>query len=742
MFLRSRTINGRSEVLVEYRRRRNKCSVFVTQKLINQTFTNYHHTPLEMNSNTSYNVKCVSDEHSAECLERPAKRMRSDSVSVLAGIGISNFQRGKHCTAAEYFSQALSRSMKDITKINYQKTNEVLHAEIISESDSSSRNEISERRTIRACHEYDEGLQVYETPFDIDDIFSSEDAIATSLFYNIALTYVHRRLYEDARKLFARALSCSKKPLCIFKILNNLGYTSYRCGSFQKALFFYEQAIGMAPHLCLSDAALAATINSAAVLYFHEPSCSTQKALTMFQRSLQLYRLDEENCKNQIATVHNNIGRVRYLKSECKKALESYFAALNLRKPLLGEFSMDVAATYYNIGQAYHQLRDLKNAKEYYDLFLQVALCSIGPLNTEISVVYKCIGDIYFDRRELKLALGSYEQSLASSRVATRNSDPSVAATLNKAGNLCYEMKNYDKALEYYKEGLTIEMNILEPNHPHMIITFSNIAHVHKLRGEYAKSLAGYKRVCVMQQNLFGANSTQVANTLSNIGLMEYNLKEFENAFESYQEALRIHRELNKDENHLCIASTLNSIGLVLCKQTLFLMAKECFIKALNIRQSVLGSDHHEIAVSWYNIATTYFETGEDDKAIEIYKEALRIERQHLGEDHKDVIQTIHQLASIFQQLGRVDEAAQHFEFALKQIQNKKQGRNFKSEVKLLNQLGNLYLQNANMTKAMEYYTEATRMLRSNKLDDESLLITGFNYYALSRLHPPCASVA
>jgi tetratricopeptide (TPR) repeat protein len=690
-----------------------------------------------MNSNNHCNVQCFQDLHRAASLEHPAKRVRLDSVSELTEIGISHFHSGKHCTAEKYFSQALSKSMFDMSQL---KSNNINHRiswlDRVSDPDSDSGNGSG---ATRACHEYDEGLLVYETPLEIDK--KSEESIASTLFYNIALTYVRRGLCRESRSWFLRSLSYSEDPQVVFRTLSNLGYASYRSGCNDKALLCYKQALDMAPHLGLPNVALAASMNSVAVLHFYKPDGSSGKAMELFQQSLEVYQSDEENNKKQIATVLNNIGRVQYLQSECKRALDSYGKALNLRKEQFGAFSMDVAATYYNIGQAHQQLRDFEKAKEYYDLFLQVARSCLGPTNTEIGIVYRCIGDIHVETRELKSAVLAYEKSLTTSRASLGKSHPTVAATLNKAGNICYEMGDLQKSLQYYIEGLAIERNVLEPNHPHMIITLSNIAHVYKLSGQYAKSLSAYRRVLNMQETVFGRESVEVANAFSNIGLMEYNLKDFEASFESYQEALRIRREVYRGENHLCIAATLNSIGLVVFKRNKFQMAKECFVKALNIRQNVLGPSHYDVAILWYNIATTCFETGDDNNAIQLYMEARRIERANLGESHDVVIQTVQHLASIFQQLGRLDEAAMEYRGALNLLQQK-ENRNFPWEVKLLNLLGNLYLQHGDVMNAIEAWTKATRTLRANNLSDDSLHIIGLNYYSLSRMHPPCASVA
>jgi hypothetical protein len=79
----------------------------------------------------------------------------------------------------------------------------------------------------------------------------------------------------------------------------------------------------------------------------------------------------------------------------------------------------------------------------------------------------------------------------------------------------------------------------LTPNHPHIVIMLTNIANVHKHSEDY--SLFVYRHVYLMQVRAFGSVSIEVAGTLSSIGgLMQYHLKDYESAFDSYQEALQV----------------------------------------------------------------------------------------------------------------------------------------------------------------------------------------------------------
>jgi tetratricopeptide (TPR) repeat protein len=242
------------------------------------------------------------------------------------------------------------------------------------------------------------------------------------------------------------------------------------------------------------------------------------------------------------------------------------------------------------------------------------------------------------------------------------------------------------------------------------------------------------------QVKSLGGNNIAIAVTLSSLGLVQYHMNQYENAFESYQEALRLRRDHFGTDENPDIASTLNSIGLVLFKQSMYDLAQKCFTESLRIRTKLLGKDHRDVAILWYNIATIYFETGNDDIAIQMYKETLRVERAALGHDHPDVVLTLQHLGQVLQQIGDLDGALRYFKEALA-IEQRKNPDDI-SVSKILNLIGNMYLQKGEVGPMMKSFTDATRTLEKCGNAGESLVIAGYNFYGLSKIHPPCAPCA
>jgi tetratricopeptide (TPR) repeat protein len=295
--------------------------------------------------------------------------------------------------------------------------------------------------------------------------------------------------------------------------------------------------------------------------------------------------------------------------------------------------------------------------------------------------------------------------------------------------------------LACYNEALEIERETLPKCHPLILATLQNIAQIHRDCGSFDDALGKYKELYSLQLETFGPNSLDIAKTLTLMGHMHYQKKEYTSSIELYQQALQIQRDFFGSDDSLEIASTLNSIGLVLFQEGILDLAKACFTDSLRTRLKVLGPNHRDVAILWYDIATIYLETGNDELALKLYRETLRVEKFALGEKHRDVILTIQHLGLVHQQRGDLDEAEKYFSEAL-EIERHNGGNESAAVIKLLNLLGNIYMQRANVDKMMKCYIEATRLIQANGNETDILVIAGFNFYGLSRTHPPAAGSA
>mmetsp|Transcript_34107 Transcript_34107/g.82733 ORF Transcript_34107/g.82733 Transcript_34107/m.82733 type:complete len:705 (+) Transcript_34107:73-2187(+) len=697
---------------------------------------------------TSSNKQMINNIQACDALSKASpntQRSKVDRISTFNAMGASEFQSGHFETSEMCFCQAVS-------ELGIGPNNAAKLLPSSPENEDIMMIDCPDGGLFMNPSRYDEGMHAYNTPLNLRDCKEQDAAFqhitAAIVAYNMAQVKIKCGKKNHAEHWLHQGLYWAKgndhfSKTLVVKILHCLGYCSYFTGEGDMGMAYFQQALNTSKHFKLGKQYLAASLNCIGVLQFSmDDKCSIDNSLQSFEESLRMYRSCTPLDPLAVATVHNNIGRLHYLRSDYTQALQSYQESLEIRRHLLGEESIDVAATLYNAGQACQQLKKFEESLNHYKAFLRVAKSVFGENSRDVALALKGIAEIHQERGNFGTALEFFHQALRAQTVAGGRFNSDVATLLNKIGNLCYETKEYDTALEAYTEGLKIECCVLPPNHPYTIITQTNIAHIHKQLDQHEKALEAYERVLNMQVEAFGSNALVLAETLSFIALMQYHMGDYPSSLEAYQFALRIHREHSSNNDDPSIASTLNSIGLVFFKQQAYKLANMCFTESLRIRTKILGPNHRDVAILWYNLATVYFERGEEETAVKMYKETLRVEEFHLGANHPDVALTLRHLGQVHQQLGKLEEAAKYFRQVIV-IERKRVVPNRSSLSKVLNLLGNVCLQMNQVPEMMKCYVEASRLNQANGANaSERLIIAGYNLYCLNKINPPAAPVA
>jgi tetratricopeptide (TPR) repeat protein len=530
--------------------------------------------------------------------------------------------------------------------------------------------------------------------------------------------------------------------LLLFKIMHNLGYCAYQLGNLEDSELFYRNARSTCIDAKLGCEHLAATDVALAVLLFHTSLCNMDTALRLFKSTLPIY-WTKYGVSKQVGTLLNNIGRTHYMLGNYAEAALTYENSLGIRLKCLKRDSADVAATVCNAGRAYHQQGNFDKAIERYEEFLEWSQRHPEADQRDVVIISKCLVEIFRARGDHAKAKAACENALTVGKAALGLYHPEVASACYMLASLLYETEDYDRSLHYYIESLYIEKALLHDGcHKRILDILSNVAQIHRHRQDPLLAFLVYAEIYGLQVQLYGPNSLVLAVTLSDMGLMEYHMAAYTASLALYQAALSIQRDHYGSDDHLCIAATLNSIGLVLYFSGDHSLARNCFVQGLKIRTKLLGSDHHDVAVSWYNVGTVYLKTGYDDLAIKFYTEALRIERfaPDVSDPDTTKLLTLNYLGCLHQERGEIEQALDYFSEAL-EAERTRTG-NAVIIGKLLNLIGNIHLRCGNISSMMQCYTEAARLLRGSGMGNEALIISGINYYGLSKLHPPCAAQA
>lgn len=605
--------------------------------------------------------------------------------------------------------------------------------------------------------EYDEGMHSYRNPLSLQNNRPS-DLVAATLLYNVGLTLIRLKNFEKARLSFLQALELVlKEPesskddvdqysegLDRVKIYHNLGYCYYRNGHRQEAMHFYIQAMLQVKTDSDSMFDLAVACNCLAMLHLRDSNCSSSDCLDLLRTSLTSFCGSTGTLSPEVATVLFNMGQAHFYRAEYTVALTCFQEALKIRTDHLGgEESIDAAICIFGIGQCFHKQGHLEDAMAFFTKFLEIRE-SHGVLDHQDAIAaLNSIAVLYKDKGEVEKAYSVFEKALVVGLAAFGGRHPNMASTLISFGSLCFQMAKFETALKLYEECLKIQKETLEPNHSDTINTLLNIAQIHWHVGRYQTAWTTFKEILTMQVQSIGALSLPVASTVSSMALIYCQMQKYEDALELYQEALRIRRDCYEDQDHPDIVATMNTVGLVLCKYLHeFKLAKETFQACLESRIRTIGVCHLDVSMLMHNLAAVHLDLGEEEDAIDLLDKALRIRKQKLGPHHPEVASTLHHLGQAYQIRGQLEEAADCFQQGL--AIEKNNGKNDTVIIrKLLNLIGNIHLMRARIPEMMDAFVEASRIEEEEHSDFRTaLLVTGHNFFDLSRLHPQSAPAA
>jgi tetratricopeptide (TPR) repeat protein len=245
------------------------------------------------------------------------------------------------------------------------------------------------------------------------------------------------------------------------EILFQLGMVTYALGDWQRAVYYYQQAL-------------------------------------TFQEQMRN--------KGKIATLLNNIGRVYDENGDRKNALYYYERALDAALEV--DNTLTRAAALHNIGGVYSNLGDVEQALDYYEqalaLWRKLEHSNLAATLNDIGVIYKDLG-------EKSKALECFAEALQlSERVGDRIN---IAKLLNNMGGVLQNLDNKQQALICYMEALDIWKSINHSNG--QAATLLNIGSIYQELGDNERAIDFYQQSLVYYREL--ANKQGEATARRNI---------------------------------------------------------------------------------------------------------------------------------------------------------------------------------------------------------------------------------
>jgi CHAT domain-containing protein len=106
------------------------------------------------------------------------------------------------------------------------------------------------------------------------------------------------------------------------------------------------------------------------------------------------------------------------------------------------------------------------------------------------------------------------------------------------------------------------------------------------------------------------------------------------------------------------VANGLHNLAALYCDQQRYSESEELHEQALAIRLEVAGSEHPDVAESYYGLARVHMGQGRSEKARRLCGQALTIQEKVFGHDHPVVATSLAVLSDAYRTLGEYSDAA------------------------------------------------------------------------------------
>ena len=180
-------------------------------------------------------------------------------------------------------------------------------------------------------------------------------------------------------------------------------------------------------------------------------------------------------------------------------------------------------------------------------------------------------------------------------------------------------------------------------------------------------ALTLYERTLEMSTSHRPANDSFVLTILMRIANILGKQKQYDTAFEKYQEALRLDLQAS-EPNYRRRSKLYNDIGTLLASQERYAESLEYHTQSVALDLEHSPNDHINIAISYNNIASNYKEMKDYELALTFFQKALIHHQQMSPIQMATIYQDHFFIALMLKELGRLDEALAHTSEAAKII--------------------------------------------------------------------------
>lgn len=353
-------------------------------------------------------------------------------------------------------------------------------------------------------------------------------------------------------------------------------------------------------------------------------------------------------------------------KNEFVKALKMYAIAYRMRRDTLSKYHPSLPVLLNMLGGVQAKRGELHEAMQIFELALYGKLWDndmlivgkrvVSPLTKSITL--REMGSIHEHLGEDESALSRYQESLeciiSTSELQNTNHDSvyTISNIENEVPNairLIQASSRPEKDVVKFKEESSKGQVMVDSEEMEVYLDDFNTSNPITLYDFFFKDDVSKNDETLTQ-------GIHVAVTLHHIANIHRNRRDFSAAISAYKAALRGFQSL-VGSNHPNVAAVLGNMGNVYKEMNELDKAYYLYQEVLKIESTYLGAGHPETFVSMHNIAMIEKSRKNYKEAIALYNNILSLQKQHPTQSRSSLVATFSCLGDVFEKDGNFDGA-------------------------------------------------------------------------------------
>jgi len=408
----------------------------------------------------------------------------------------------------------------------------------------------------------------------------------------------------------------------------------------------------------------------------HLENGNFSEAVRYYEKALQIMeKIFGKYGNRQTATISEKIG-IAYLKQKKFKAARQCFeSCLKILKPIykkrtghrdLALIHLKISYTLMEDGSDELVLKHLNKSLDMLNHFYKNS-----DSNVDSASVYSQFGAFYFKRAEYQKSLENSISALKALKACCGDdaNNLEIATANNNVGKAYIKLGDSIEALKHCKQSLTTFKEIYqEGSHSlQLAAAYRDCGEAHKINGNHECALKNYKYSLGLLKNFPDHKDT--GETYRQIGDLEFAIRKFDDALESYSKESEILKKL-KDKNRTELATNQTNIGNVHQLLANFNKALKHYEDCLRILKKLHGedADHRDIAICYRDMTRACNDMGRTKDAEKYctlsHKMIERVHGKHTN--HVDIGRSHQVIAELYCTKGNFPSVIKEYEKALK----------------------------------------------------------------------------